>query len=265
MELIEIPLDDEGQRFLTQVEDYFLQSVFIGFGIQAGVLKAFQSDSEEAPGLMLESENEVFIGSDSNEFTLTVLERFMTRPDMIFVFPTDRKPENYHRIPRFYEFIPRYTFHRWENPYLLNPGSFDFDENHFEIKEIDEGLFNQLVEAGDKSDFSKHFAYIHDYQNWVELGGGFGAFLKETGELVSLCSSLYGYRKKIEVHVTTKLEHQRKHLGLASAHHFLLGAIRKQLSPTWNCHRYQDRDMARQLGFLKEENSFMVKATKSVQ
>lgn len=247
----EIPLDEEGIAWLKEVEVYFHPSVVIASGIHNLQIKAFQSNNEQHAGLFIQYAQLIFIGTESNEFVLQVLERFK-EGNFFFIFTKGKKTEQLHFIPKNYNFYPRYKLQEWKD--IKIPPV--FDSNMYELSQVNENDFNNIRDDQSSKLLKFHCMHYQDYESFVNSGGGFQ--IKYNQEIVSICSSFCHFDGHSEVQVDTHSEHQRKNLAATCSYAFVKNCKSNNIIPHWDAASYISRDLALKIGFHDFEEYFMI-------
>jgi hypothetical protein len=247
----EISLDEEGVSWLKEVEQYFHPSVVIASGIQNLKIKAFQSDNEQHAGLFIQYAQLIFIGTESEEFVLKVLDRFKYE-NFFFIFTKGTKTEQLHFIPKNYNFYPRYKFLNWTD-LKKTPV---FDSNIYDFSQINEIDFLKIKDDATSKLLKFHCLHYADYQEFVKSGGGF--LVKYKQEIISLCSSFCHFEGHSEIQVDTHIDHQRQNLAAACSYAFIKKCKSYKITPHWDAASYISRDLALKIGFNNLEEYFMI-------
>jgi hypothetical protein len=247
----EIPLDEKGIAWLKEVEEYFHHSVVIASGIKNKKIKAFQSTHEEHAGLFIQYSQLIYIGTESDEFVLKVLERFKDRP-YFFIFTKGKRTEQFHFIPKEYHFYPRYKFLEWTD---INPPP-SFDNNIYDLSKINEKDFEIINNNSESKILRYHGLHYFDYSEFNDAGGGFQ--IKHKGEIVSLCTVFCHSDGHVEVQVDTSPEHQRQNLAASCSYAFIKNCLVNKITPHWDAASYISRNLALKIGFHEFEEYFMI-------
>ena len=247
----EIPLDEEGIAWLKEVEEYFHHSVVIASGIYNKKIKAFQSTDEEHAGLYIKYSQLIYIGTESKEFILKVLEKFKSKP-YFYIFTKGKKTEQFHFIPNYYNFYPRYKFLKWSD--INSPPI--FDNNVYNLSKVNEEDFILLKNDNKSKLFKNHGLHYKDYAEFNNAGGGFQ--IKHNDIIVSLCSAFCHYDGHSEVQVDTNNNHQRQNLAATCAYAFVKNCRVNNITPHWDAASYIGRDLALKIGFHELEEYFMI-------
>ena len=114
----------------------------------------------------------------------------------------------------------------------------------YEIKEIDENLYDEAMQDRFLSNFVKGFDNVSEF-----MENGFGYFLLYGGEIVGGVSSFVRYEKGVEVQIAIHPNHRGKHLARSLGAMFVLECYSRNLYPWWDCANPASERIAEQLGY----------------
>jgi GNAT superfamily N-acetyltransferase len=118
----------------------------------------------------------------------------------------------------------------------------------YELKMIDETLYNQSKTEQWSWDLCSQFRSYRDYQT-----RGIGVMALHKNTPVSGASSYTVYDKGIEIEVDTKKEYRRKGLALACAAKLILVCLDRGLYPSWDAHDTRSVSLAEKLGYRPDK------------
>lgn len=114
----------------------------------------------------------------------------------------------------------------------------------YEIKAIDEKLYNECLKNSWSRDFVAQYASYNEYE---KLGLGFAAI--QNGELVAGVSSYSSYRDGIEIEIVTRQDHRRRGLAYACAATLIVECLSRGLYPSWDAANLWSVALAEKLGY----------------
>lgn len=114
----------------------------------------------------------------------------------------------------------------------------------YEIRQIDEDLYAQIMEEPELQDLCHQF---EDGADYMKRGIGFAAVMG--GSVVAGASSYTIYSEGIEIEVDTKKAYRRQGLALACASRLILECLKRGLYPSWDAHDMRSVALAEKLGY----------------
>lgn len=114
----------------------------------------------------------------------------------------------------------------------------------FEIKRIDEALYQQCLQESWSQDLVANYANASDFQ---DLGIGF--LVLHQGQIVSGASSYSTYRDGIEIEVDTHPDFRQKGLAKAVSAQLILACLAEGRYPSWDAHNKASLALAEKLGY----------------
>lgn len=116
--------------------------------------------------------------------------------------------------------------------------------SEYEIKLIDEEVFQQTREQTWAMDFTSQFADYEDYRK-----RGLGVAILHHGEFVSAASSYTVYLEGIEIEIGTREDYRRRGLALACGAGLILECMKRNLYPSWDAQNKWSVGLAEKLGY----------------
>lgn len=192
-----------------------------------------------------------FFAGGANQELVTEDVRNQAREFVIMVPPMDETGESWAReIEQVYggncKRVERYAIKK-------EPGIFDREgleqiveglPEEYEVKLIDEEIFEQTRKFSWSLDFTSQFADYEDYRR-----RGLGAAVLFQGELVSGASSYTVYREGIEIEIGTREDFRRKGLASVCGARLILECIKRDLYPSWDAQNLWSVKLAEKLGY----------------
>lgn len=174
-----------------------------------------------------------------------------SRNYLIMVPPMDGTGEVWaHEIEQVYKNkcrrVERYAIRK-------EPGIFDREKlqkivdslnSEYEVRLIDEGLFQQTREQEWARDFTSQFSDYEEYHR-----RGLGVAVTHHGELVSGASSYTVYREGIEIEIGTREAYRRRGLALVCGAKLILECMERNLYPSWDAQNKWSVALAEKLGY----------------
>lgn len=117
-------------------------------------------------------------------------------------------------------------------------------EKPFEIRDIDETIFNQIVNNKWSKDLCSQFKNYKDYKK-----RGIGVAIMLDNIIVSGASSYSIYNKGIEIEIDTKKEYRRRGLASVCGAKLILKCLNKGLYPSWDAQNLWSLSLAKKLGY----------------
>lgn len=114
----------------------------------------------------------------------------------------------------------------------------------YQLKLIDEDIFQQTREQPWARDFTSQYA---DYEEYCKRG--LGAYILQHGELAAGASSYTVYREGIEIEIGTKEAHRRKGLASVCGAKLILECMDRGLYPSWDAQNQWSVSLAQKLGY----------------
>lgn len=114
----------------------------------------------------------------------------------------------------------------------------------YELKAIDEDIYNLAKREQWSEDFCSQFFTYNDYKKH-----GLGFVIFQDNELISGASSYTVYDEGIEIEIDTKKEHQRKGLALVCASRLIVECLDRGLYPSWDAANKPSVALAEKLGY----------------
>lgn len=114
----------------------------------------------------------------------------------------------------------------------------------FQLKMIDEEIYNQVMSNPWSQDLCSHFKDYNDYSK-----RGLGVVALENGLVVSGASSYTVYREGIEIEIATRKDYRRKGLALACGAKLILTCLERGLYPSWDAHNLGSVALSEKLGY----------------
>ena len=143
--------------------------------------------------------------------------------------------------------ITRYATQK--EPSLFRRGELErlaiLSDPSFQLRRIDEQLFNLLRGAEWSHDLCSQFM---DYSDYERRGAGIAAVFQ--GEPVSGASSYTVYRGGIEIEIDTRADFRRRGLATACGARLILDCLDRGLYPSWDAHSRASLALAEKLGYL---------------
>lgn len=192
-----------------------------------------------------------FFAGKSNQELVTENIRNQVREFVIMVPPMDKTGESWAReIEQAYggncKRVERYAIKK-------EPGIFDREHlkriaeglpEEYEVRLIDEAIFEQTRKFPWSVDFTSQFA---DYEDYCRRG--LGAAVLFQGELVSGASSYTVYQEGIEIEIGTREDFRRKGLASVCGARLILECIKRDLYPSWDAQNLWSVKLAEKLGY----------------
>lgn len=125
----------------------------------------------------------------------------------------------------------------------LRAFSQSLDES-FQIRPIDEGIYNQAMSESWSEDLCSLFADYNDYS-----ARGIGVAALHQGRLVAGASSYCVYDDGIEIEIDTKPDYRRRGLATACGAKLILECLDRGLYPSWDAHDLRSVALAEKLGY----------------
>lgn len=117
-------------------------------------------------------------------------------------------------------------------------------DKEYELKMIDEELYNQIIGEKWSRDLCSQFKNYKDYSE-----RGVGAAVLHNKYVVSGASSYTVYNGGIEIEIDTKPEYRRKGLALACGARLILECLSKGLYPSWDAQNKASVELSKKLGY----------------
>lgn len=114
----------------------------------------------------------------------------------------------------------------------------------YEIRQIDEGLYEQAIEENWSSYFVNNFDSAKDF-----ITRGIGYVILHNGTIVSGASSYSIYNKGIEIEIATKEEYRNRGLAYIIGAKLILECIKLGLHPSWDAANLTSVGLAKRLGY----------------
>lgn len=142
--------------------------------------------------------------------------------------------------------VTRYAFKKekdiFDVVYLMNiVKNLDIE---YELKLIDENLFDLVMAERWSRDLCSHFENYADYEK-----RGVGVVVQQAGKLLAGASSYTVYRQGIEIEIDTKEEYRRRGLALSCGARLILECIKRGLYPSWDAQNPASMALAEKLGY----------------
>ncbi|MDU4752530.1 MAG: GNAT family N-acetyltransferase [Clostridium butyricum] len=117
-------------------------------------------------------------------------------------------------------------------------------EKSYEVKMIDEKIYNQIMNNKWSMDLCSQFKDYKDYKL-----RGIGTAVLKDGEIVSGASSYTVYNGGIEIEIDTRRDERRKGLASVCAAKLILECLDRNLYPSWDAQNKWSLALAEKLGY----------------
>lgn len=114
----------------------------------------------------------------------------------------------------------------------------------YEVKMIDEKLYEQIVKLDWAKDLCSQFKNYKDYEVH-----GLGVAVIKHGEIVSGASSYTVYNGGIEIEIDTRKDERRKGFASVCGAKLILECIKRNLYPSWDAQNKKSVGLAEKLGY----------------
>lgn len=114
----------------------------------------------------------------------------------------------------------------------------------YEIKMIDEEIYNQIQKNDWAIDLCSQFEDYKDYQ-----ARGIGAAVLKNGEIVSGASSYTVYNEGIEIEIDTRKDERQKGLATVCGAKLILECLKKNIYPSWDAQNKWSVALSEKLGY----------------
>ena len=120
----------------------------------------------------------------------------------------------------------------------------DSRASEYEVKMIDEDIFQQTREQDWAKDFTSQYADYEEYHR-----RGLGAAVTHQGRLIAGASSYTVYRGGIEIEIGTQEEYRRQGLASVCGAKLILECVERGLYPSWDAQNKWSVALAEKLGY----------------
>jgi GNAT superfamily N-acetyltransferase len=117
-------------------------------------------------------------------------------------------------------------------------------DSRYEIKRIDEALYNEVLGMDWAADGCYFFRSYLDFE-----ANGLGYIVCKDGQVVCIASSYTAYKNRIGVTIGTLEEHRRKGLASACAARLILACLERGIYPAWEAANMKSVALAEKLGY----------------
>lgn len=114
----------------------------------------------------------------------------------------------------------------------------------YEIKKIDEDLYDKCLESDQFRDFVSSFENKEEF-----LKSGRGIVIVKNGEIMAGASSYSRYREGIEIEVDTAESERRKNLATVACSALILNCLEEGLYPSWDAQNMNSVRLSQKLGY----------------
>ena len=129
------------------------------------------------------------------------------------------------------------------------------NNSDYEIKFIDESIYNKILENKWSKDLCSQFT---NYEDFKKRGLGVAALID--GKVVSGASSYTIFKNGIEIEVDTHKCYRKKGLAYLCCCKLILECLDKNLYPSWDAHNQASLNLSKKLGysFDKEYDAYEI-------